>query len=701
MRRLGRPVPTSTVILLLRLLWELGVQALHTLLPRLTTGRRSPEGRDEDFLAMRIYSRLAYLYWFYSGKVSCGWSHLRGLNLAERYPPSAELGQAYSEHAPVMTMIPWFSRALRYSRRSLEIRRDRRGRVGPGAEPELRRRDALRRLRLDEAEEACREAIRLLESTGDQWEVNTAGWNLAMCLHRKGELSEAAEVARSVYASAMAIGDQTSAGVALSVWTRATGGRVDPTLVATELARGSEDASTTTELRLAAALCSVYANDLSSAAAHLEEAASTIRHAGLRQEYVAPVACWNATVRRLQAESTPAHQPAERTRRLRRTARAVRGARFWAFSYRNNAPHALREAGLLAALRGHPRKATRLLTRSLETALSHGAVYEAALTEEALALLSPDERPLAEARARLRALEGQIDELPAQDLDIPTASLFDRFTTLLSVGRTITAAPSVPALESAIREAAIALLRGERCHLIDVTGSLDDRLTSTSGESVDAISRTLIARAIEEAQPVVASDPTADASESLLLSGIRSVLAAPIVVHGEVVTCFYVTHSQIGLLFGDEEVQLAAFVASLAGAAFEHLAGAETRFRSLGQNSSDVTTLLDRTGVVTYQSPAGSPLFTMPDPAVIGRPILDWVHPDDRMLFSAALDRAGRNADVRVECRFWLDAETIGHAETHGDRPAGRADRQRARPQHPRRHRPAPAGGPAARASAV
>jgi len=50
--------------------------------------------------------------------------------------------------------------------------------------------------------------------------------------------------------------------------------------------------------------------------------------------------------------------------------------------------------------------------------------------------------------------------------------------------------------------------------------------------------------------------------------------------------------------FGEAEMQLADFIATLAGAAFEHLLGNETRFRSLAQNSSDVITLLARDGTV-------------------------------------------------------------------------------------------------------
>ncbi len=63
---------------------------------------------------------------------------------------------------------------------------------------------------------------------------------------------------------------------------------------------------------------------------------------------------------------------------------------------------------------------------------------------------------------------------------------------------------------------------------------------------------------------------------------------------GEVVACFYVTHRQINDLFGDIEIQLAEFIATLAGAALEHVAGSEARFRSLVQNSSDVITIVER-----------------------------------------------------------------------------------------------------------
>lgn len=665
MARLGRPVPKVFAWLLVCLMWELCVQIAHTAAPRLTA-RRKPDGHEEDFLAMRLHSRLAYLYWFYSGKVSCAWTHLRGLNLAERYPPSAELGQAYSEHAPVATMVPLFGRSLKYAKRSQEIRRDRGDIWGQGQSQSFAGVALYAASKFDEAEEASREAIRLLESTGDQWEVNTAGWNLAMCLYRKGQLREAAETAKAVYESAVAIGDQTSAGVGLSVWTRAACGDIDPELITAELERESMDASTTAELRLAAGIAAHRAGDPAGALAHLESAADTIRSSGLRQEYAAPVACWRATAARVFAEQVSAHDPSGRKKAVRRASKAVRSARFWAFSYRNNAPHALREAALVASMRNQPRRRDRFLTRSEAIAEKQGARYEMALTRlaavEARTRGNDEHRELVDARLEVFSYEGSL-----ADADTPSTtsvSLFDRFNTLLSVGRTITAAASLEAVGVAIREAAFTLLRGDTCHIISVDATQSANPTTESGESVDLASRTLLERAINGGMPVVSDDSAAGVSESLVMSEIRSVLAAPIIVHGETRYCFYVTHRQISALFGEEEIQLAAFVATLAGAAFEHLEGAETRYRSLALNSSDVLTLVGRDGIVSYQSSSASRVFALPANGMVGRSIDDWVHPDDLDLLTDALGRACADNHTRVECRFLHADGTYLYAET-------------------------------------
>src|SRR5207253_950865 len=124
-RALGRRAPRSGAAFLGRALLEVVVQVLHTLAPRLFVGRPALPGADEtEFVAIRIYSRLAYAYWFKRGAIATLWAHLREMNLAERYPPTAELAQAYSEHAPVMSVLPLWRRGEAYALRSLAIRSD-------------------------------------------------------------------------------------------------------------------------------------------------------------------------------------------------------------------------------------------------------------------------------------------------------------------------------------------------------------------------------------------------------------------------------------------------------------------------------------------------------------------------------------------------------------------------------------------------
>jgi len=354
-------------------------------------------------------------------------------------------------------------------------------------------------------------------------------------------------------------------------------------------------------------------------------------------------------------EATPAHAPARRRRRLRQAAASARRARRWARSYRNNAAHALREAGLVASLRGRSRRAERLIERSLLIAGRHGERYEAALSRLALLTVrNAGEDELAGSRAAVAAFGPAAAAEPPAPLEQPAAlSIFDRFTTLLQVGRSIAAAASPHALEAAVRESAMALLRPERCHLIPVTALDDDTLTTQSGEGVDGVSRTLLTEAVLAGAPVVALDEAGSPTDSLVLSGVRSALAAPIFVHGQPQACLYVTHRHVGELFGDEERQLAALITTLAGAGYEHLAGSETRFRSLAQSSSDVTTLVDAAGLVTYQSAAVQTVFGLPAAGFVGRPLTDWVHPEDVEHVGEVLTEAARGEGAsRVECRL-------------------------------------------------
>src|SRR5207249_1684502 len=78
-----------------------------------------------------------------------------------------------------------------------------------------------------------------------------------------------------------------------------------------------------------------------------------------------------------------------------------------------------------------------------------------------------------------------------------TLSLADRFDNVLNAGRRIASALSREAIFAAVREAALKLLRGERCFLLKVKAEpagMD--ITAVSGEIDAQYSRALVRRAI-------------------------------------------------------------------------------------------------------------------------------------------------------------------------------------------------------------
>ena len=668
LEHLGRRVPRWGATWVLALLWEALIQMLHTALPRIFVARRSLDGAADEFAAIRIYSRLAYVYWFHAGKVACGWAHLREMNLAERYPPTSELAQAYSEHAPVATMIPWYGRGLAYARRSQQIRSELGDTWGEAQSLSFIGLVLYAASRYTEAIEQSRKAIELFERTGDRWEQHTAMWSLALCQYRLGDLAQATAMARETNASATPIRDHAAAGISLSPWARASRGRVPAELIEAELAEVNGDAHTSSEVRLADAIRLIESGDVAGAAARLDEAMAVVKASGLRQEYVAPLWPWLATARRMQFEAVDPVNRRGRRVALRAAARQSRRALRMAGWYRNNLPHALRERGLVQSHRGHMRNARRCLARSIAVADAQGARYEAALSRLAearlaMALGEPQAAKRLDAwRLAVRELEEPSGEAQLETLD--TVSLADRFTALQAAGRRIAAASSPPAVYDAVREACATLLRGEACHVV----LLDERerMTTESGERLSALSMTLIDSAVGVGGPVVSGiADTADPTESLVLSGMRSVLCAPIRCADSYVACFYVTHEHVDGLFGAAEIQLAEFISELAGASLEHMEGSEARFRSLAQNSSDVITIVDRDGVITYQSSAVGRVFGLGSEELVGTRLADWVSPDSRDAVLRLLD-VGRVESLEgavVHCRLrkkdstWLDVE--------------------------------------------
>ena len=89
--------------------------------------------------------------------------------------------------------------------------------------------------RFNECIEKCREAVRLLERTGDYWEMHIARYQIAASLYRLGDLRRAVEEARRMHKSGLELGDEQASGISLDIWSLATGGMVPEDILKQEV----------------------------------------------------------------------------------------------------------------------------------------------------------------------------------------------------------------------------------------------------------------------------------------------------------------------------------------------------------------------------------------------------------------------------------------------------------------------------------
>ncbi len=577
---LQRWVPRHNLTYGLRAVWELIVQAGHTLMPQ-RLARRGLEDAEEDLLAVHFYNRLTYGYWYKRGPIPTFWAHLREVNVAERYPPTPELAQAYSTHSPVMTQVPWFSRAIAYLEKSLAMRRSWGDTWGQGQTLHFYSLALYASGRYEESIDKAREGMRLLTRTGDKWEMHNAHYHEAMSLYRLGRLREAEASSQRLHASAVAIGDRYAARLALEVWGKASVGRIAPELLRDALTDPGIDTQTHAGLLQAEALRQLREDDREGAVATLERAHRLVEKARLRNEYVTPVGPWYITALRLLAERVSPLAPQRRAALLKQARHVARKARSSAEAFQNNLVHLLRERGLLEAMDGHPRRARRLLDQALRLAESLKMEHEHAQTllargEVGQAWGWPDApEDLETARRRLQELEqglGTDATAPARAPErLETLSLVDRFPRVLDAGRRIASALTGEAVFESVRESMMELLRPEHCVVFEPRTLLPEEELTAEG-----VSRTAVRRVLESGKPVLMGQGMpGGVSESLELLGVRSLLCAPIQVRGRTVACVCATHRQVGELFGEDEERLASFVCILAGTALENAEGFE------------------------------------------------------------------------------------------------------------------------------
>ena len=248
------------------------------------------------------------------------------MNIAERYPPTLELAQTYSSHAPGMSIVGLFDRAFRYAERALTIRRSLGDLWGQGQSLHFYGIALYAASRYADAIAKCSEAVTLLERTGDVWEINIARYHVGASLFRLGRLGEAVREVRTVYESGMKLGDQQAPGVSLDVWARASGGKVPAGIIESELNRPTEDVQRRVQVLQARAAQFLAENRPREAAAVLRQAIKVASDADVWNVYVYPAFSWLATALCKQAQQSSGLTPGLRAELLREASIVVRRA---------------------------------------------------------------------------------------------------------------------------------------------------------------------------------------------------------------------------------------------------------------------------------------------------------------------------------------------------------------------------------------
>lgn len=591
LRLLGWKVPAWHLPRALCVLWELLVRVLRSFQRQ---PRSLPLLEGESLLAARLSLQLPRLYWCaHQSMLAVLWAHLRGLNIVERYSPTPELAEAYANHGSTLPMLiqaiphvpSWLVASSlmwgrKYLLRAIALREASGDSFVRGSVLNLYQFLLFTCARYEESVEAGQRAVQLLRQVSDssEWHHGSARYYLAWAQYLLGDLEDASEYGKAVYLQGSNGGDGIMRSTGLEIWACASEGRLPGGAIATELACSTQDEEPSFNQERASLLHAegirlLQAGEPGQATAVLERA---VQHAKLSWMRVLSPSLLPLIQSRLvaalreQASQAPACAFSRRARLLRQSKSVAREVLRHPRPFRENLAFPLRELGLIAAMEGRDARARRYFGQSLAIAERMGLRYERARTlraraEVGAALGWPEAaQDATAAEEAMRPMRAVLEPAPAAEPQV-SLSLVDRFPRILEAGRTIASALTREAVLSSVREAALGLLRGEECVLTEATPEGLLPLPKPGGTIWP-----FMQRACELKRPVV---PSVEELESAGGGPERSVLCAPIVARGQVAALFCVTNHKLAGAFGPQELRIAEYIATLAGAALENAQG--------------------------------------------------------------------------------------------------------------------------------
>lgn len=579
-QNLGRKVSVSGITFTLKIIKDTALQIINSILTLRGARRKRKVAGEQDRLYMRCLSKISHCCYYVKNKLVTLAIHIQGMNYGERFEPTLELAQIYSDHAPAMSLVGLFRRAKHYAQRSLEIRR-RAGDVwGEGQALHYLGCVQYAASEFEDCISSCSAAIASLEQTGDYWQVHIARYQVAASYYRLGDHYAALEQVEANYKSAIELGDDQAACIILDLWARCAPGGVPEEVLKETSKRQLLDVQAYAQLQLGIAITRWKQKRHVDAYHILKEALQRVEAAGLCNPYTIPIRAWILVIIRTHLERLNSYQHRQRESwfalAYKHLARALRESRLC----RNDLPLILREAGLLAFLRGKPRQAKRLLMKSLQESLRQNAraEYAASLVEYGRVGLQ-EEWPQADLHytrglALLQLLCPQLQPADSELEKTPSLSVLDRFETILNSGRQIASALSKDAIYSFLYASALDLLRAQECVVVDLTPAEDGyHIEPRIGSLSEPIAPQLLTEAIIKRRCVAYSHLPQQTAGSSPSSKTRSVLCSPLYVRGNPVAILYLAHHTIHRLYGKDDERLVDFLCAIAGAALENAEG--------------------------------------------------------------------------------------------------------------------------------
>ncbi|HSK84127.1 MAG TPA: PAS domain S-box protein, partial [Rubrobacter sp.] len=187
------------------------------------------------------------------------------------------------------------------------------------------------------------------------------------------------------------------------------------------------------------------------------------------------------------------------------------------------------------------------------------------------------------------------------------------------------------------------------------------------------LTKGIFARALRAGRPLLVEDVGAEPDSLGSIEGATSEICVPLFDEGEAVGLLdleslegvKLTENDLRVMTAvSEHVDLAISRARL----YAGVRHSEERYRALTQNSSDLVTIMETSGIVRYQSPAIVRMLGYSQEELRGKNAFDYVHPDDlqrvKMAYDEGLNDPGLHPSAEYRFRHkngsWRWLESVG-----------------------------------------